>query len=149
MDKLSIDTDIILGTELMDIHALIPHEEIITSRKEQKKEKFKKKDPISFSTILVCNKSNVIIDGHHRYTALKELGFQKIPVTRIHYFSNKIITDENDSIPKSEIIKNAKNNNLFTPKSTCHLIYCNNQKKWFPMKTISTIYKIDQKRNVL
>ena len=48
MDKLSIDTDIILGTELMDIHALIHHEEIITRRKEQKKEKFKKKDPISF-----------------------------------------------------------------------------------------------------
>ena len=61
----------------------------------------------------------------------------------------EIITDENDSIPKSEIIKNAKNNNLFTPKSTCHLIYCNSQKKWFPMKTISTIYKIDQKRNAL
>ena len=34
---------------------------------------------------------NFIIDGHHRYIALKELGYDKVPVTLINYFSDKII----------------------------------------------------------
>jgi uncharacterized protein (DUF1015 family) len=38
-----------------------------------------KNDDIIISTILMCNESNLIIDGHHRYTALKELGYSKDP----------------------------------------------------------------------
>lgn len=142
MREISIDSDIILGIELMDLDSLFCHEEIIISIKEQKKSKFKGVEKISFTTIIVCSQTNVIIDGHHRYTALKELGFTKIPVTQINYFSKKIRTNENDSILKSDIISNAKNNNSYTPKSTNHLIYCNKSGEWFPLKIISSIYEI-------
>ena len=100
MSKISIDSDIIFSIELMDIASLIPHEEIISKKKEEKKSKFLETDLFLFTTIIVCSKTNVIIDGHHRYTALKELGFTKIPTTRINYFSQKIITNEKDSILK-------------------------------------------------
>ena len=82
----------------------------------------------------------MIIDGHHRYTALKELGHSKIPVTLINYFSDKIITDKEDSFSKKEIILNSKRKNLYDPKSTKHLIYCNNNKEWFPITLISSLY---------
>ncbi len=85
-------------------------------------------------------KSNLIIDGHHRYTALKELGYSKIPVTLINYFSDKIITDLGDSFSKKEIIFNSQQKNLYEPKSTKHLIYCNYNKDWFPITLVSSLY---------
>lgn len=142
MSKVSIDSDIILGIELMNIVSLFPHEEIITSKKNLKKSKFRNAEKISLPTIIACIKTNLIIDGHHRYNALKELGFIKIPVTRINYNSKKIITNEDDSILKSEIIMNAQNRKLYPPKSTNHLIFCNSSNKWLPIKVISSIYEI-------
>tara|TARA_A100001015_G_scaffold41774_1_gene45723 strand:+ start:940 stop:1374 length:435 start_codon:yes stop_codon:yes gene_type:complete len=142
MSKISIDSDIIFSIELMDIGSLIPHEEIISYKKENKKSEYKKTNIISFNTIIACSEKNVIIDGHHRYNALKELGFIKIPVTRINYNSKKIITNEDDSILKSEIIMNAQNKKLYPPKTTNHLIFCNSSNIWLPIKVISSIYEI-------
>ena len=139
---MTIDPSIILSVELMDIASLIPHEEIIFKKKEEKKSKFLETDLFLFTTIIVCSKTNVIIDGHHRYTALKELGFTKIPTTRINYFSKKIITNEKDSILKSEIISNAQNHNLYSPKSTNHLIYSDGEDRWLPLNTISSTYEL-------
>ena len=142
MSKISIDSDIIFSIELMNIASLIPHEEIIIAKKNHKKSIYKKTNKISFLTIIACSKTSVIIDGHHRYNAMKELGFIKIPVTRINYYSEKVITNEDNSILKSEIITNAQNKKLYPPKSTNHLVFCNRINKWFPMKAISSIYEI-------
>jgi hypothetical protein len=144
MSKISVDSDIIFSIELMDIASLIPHEEIINSKKDHKKSEYKNSNIILFHTIIACSETNVIIDGHHRYNALKEMKFIKIPVTRINYYSKKVITNEDNSILKSDIITNAKSKKLYPPKSTNHLIYCNKKNKWFPMKAISSIYKISK-----
>jgi hypothetical protein len=101
-----------------------------------------KNDNIIISTIIICNESNLIIDGHHRFTALKELGYKKIPVTLINYFSNKIITDDNDSLSKLDIINNSKNKSLYNPKTTKHLIYCNRNRNWLPITLISSLYSL-------
>jgi len=87
----------------------------------------------------------MIIDGHHRYTALKELGYKNIPVTMINYFSDKIITGKNKTLLKKDIISNSQNNNLYEPKTTKHLIYCNENKKWFPITLISSLYNLSIK----
>ncbi|MFL2622514.1 MAG: ParB N-terminal domain-containing protein [Candidatus Marisimplicoccus sp.] len=141
MYSIKVDKDIIIGIEQMDINLLIPHEKVVLDKKEILKNNLKyKDDDLIISTILICSESNMIIDGHHRYTALKELGYSKIPVTLINYFSNKIITDKEDSFSKKEIILNSKRKNLYDPKSTKHLIYCNNNKEWFPITLISSLY---------
>ena len=95
---------------------------------------------------MCCHKTHVIIDGHHRYFALKELGFKKVPVTKIDYSSDLISTGVGgNGIPKDEIISKGVSNELFEPKSTQHLIYCSRSKAWHPIILLSTMFKIDTK----
>jgi hypothetical protein len=144
MYSIDIDKDMIIGIEELSVNSLVPHEKVLLDKKDILKNNLKyKDDDIIISTIIVCSESNLIIDGHHRYTALKELGYNKIPVTVINYFSNHIITDEKDSLSKNKIIENSLNGNLFEPKTTKHLVYCNKNKSWFPVTLLSSLYLIE------
>ena len=97
MFSISIEENIIKKVSEIDINLLMPHEKIVSDKKEILKNNLKYKDDYCIiSSIIACKDSNVIIDGHHRYFALKELGIKKIPVTVINYFSDKIKTDENN-----------------------------------------------------
>lgn len=148
MYSIDIDKDIIIGIEELSVNSLVPHEKVLLDKKDLLKNNLKyKDDDIIISTIIVCSESNLIIDGHHRYTALKELGYNKIPVTVINYFSNHIITDEKDSLSKNKIIENSLNGNLFEPKTTKHLVYCNKNKSWFPVTLLSSLYLIEFIKN--
>ena len=143
MYSIKVDKDIVVAIKEVDVDIIMPHEKVLLDKKDILKNNLKYKDEyIIISTILICSKSNMIIDGHHRYTALKELGYKKIPVTVINYFSDKIITGENETLLKKDIISNSQNNNLYEPKTTKHLIYCNENKKWFPITLVSSLYNL-------
>ena len=147
MYSIEFDTDIIKAVELMDINLLNPHEKIIKKKKTKLTKFIKSFDEYYIiSSILCCHKSHVIIDGHHRYFALKELGFKNVPVTKVDYSSDLISTGvDGNGIPKDQIIEKGVSNDLFEPKSTQHLIYCSRSKSWHPIILLSTMFKIDTK----
>ena len=147
MYSVEFDTNIIKGVEPIDIDLLNPHEKIIKEKKTRLTKFIKSFDEYYIiSSILICHKTHVIIDGHHRYFALKELGFKKVPVTKIDYYSDLISTGVGgNGIPKDEIISKGISNELFEPKSTQHLIYCSRSKAWHPIILLSTMFKIDTK----
>lgn len=143
MFSIKIDNDIHKGIDLISIDFLIPHEEVLLNKKEILKNNLKYKDQsVIISSIIVCHKSFVIIDGHHRFTALKELGVKKIPVTLINYFNKDIRTTDNNSILKEDLIRNAKKNKLYSPKSTKHSVFCNKNKLWSPITLLSTLFEL-------
>ena len=143
MFSIKIDNSIIKEVTEIDIDLVFPHEKVIVNKKEILKNNLKYKDDyVIISSIIICMETHMIIDGHHRYFALKELGIEKIPVTLINYFSEKIKTDDNNSFSKNEIIENAKKGKLYEPKSTKHLIYCEKESKWVPITLISALFNL-------
>lgn len=149
MFSLKIDSDIIKGITEVEINLLLPHEKVLVDKKESIKDNLKyRNNELIISTILICSETNLIIDGHHRFNALKELGFRKVPVTLINYFTDSIITDDIDSLSKREIIFNSINKNLYNPKTTKHLIYCNRNKSWFPINLISSLFLIKKQSQI-
>jgi hypothetical protein len=82
---------------LIDIDELFGHEEIVQSQVLWLKENLRKLGYF-FRPILVAKHENVILDGHHRVVALKQLGEEKgikkikIPCVEIEYVDNPEIT---------------------------------------------------------
>jgi hypothetical protein len=85
-------------------------------------------------TILVDIKTNVIIDGHHRYQLLKKLGYENVEVSCFDYLScDTIIVNPNDetidkkTIDKKDVINMGLSNELYTSKRTQHMVKINNK----------------------
>lgn len=78
---------------LLDVDVLLPHEEIVTERLNdiaRKIEELKAIDmPIVVAPIPGSSKY-LIVDGHHRWAALKKLGCRKAPSVIIDYFDPRV-----------------------------------------------------------
>ena len=146
MYSIEFDIDIIKSTELIDIDLLNPHEKIIKKKKTSITKFIKSYESYYIiSSIICCSDSLLIIDGHHRYFALKELGFKKAPVTLINYKSDSIRTGKKNPLEKKYIIDIGKSSVLLDPKSTEHAVYCNKSKNWEPIILLSSMFKIETK----
>ena len=108
-----------------DIH---PHEHILEERSNGLESYLKSLHPwIIVPSILVCHKTNVIIDGHHRYYVLKKLNFKQMPITKIDYDNENIATHmiKGRGLSKEDIINTALEKKLLLPKSTLHHLSLN------------------------
>ncbi len=113
---------------ILDINELREHEAINPVYVKELAEQIKKEGFVR-NPIPVDNKHNIILDGHHRYHALKYLKCKKVPVYRLDYFSDEIKLDlwpearirGMTKITKQDIIKMALANKKYPPKTSRHI----------------------------
>ncbi|MAU31173.1 MAG: hypothetical protein CMC36_04605 [Flavobacteriaceae bacterium] len=146
MYSIDFNQNLIKDVMLVDIDKLKPHEKIIEKKKSSLAKFIKSYESYYIiSSIVCCHESLLIIDGHHRYFALKELGFEKAPVTLIDYKSDYIRTGKINPLEKKKLIDIGKSSTLLEPKSTEHAVYCNKSNKWEPIILLSSMFKIETK----
>lgn len=140
---LNFDHQIITSLEEVDVASLKCHEHVVKERLNSLKlYLFSLEGDILISSIIVCNKTNTIIDGHHRYHALKEMGFELIPVTYINYEAIDIKAYFDDRISKSEILSASESGNFLPPKSSKHVVLDKNKNQYKPIILLSSMYHL-------
>ncbi len=111
---------------LLESHLLKPHESLIPELLRETTEAIRREGYVN-RPILVEDRHYIILDGHHRYQALLDLGCRKVPVYLVDYFQEdiRVVTWPGaivDHITKEEVIEKVLNGELFPPKTTKHIL---------------------------
>ena len=139
-------SEIVTSVQEVEIERLICHEEVVEDRLDSFVNYLKTLEgDILISSIIVCNETMIIVDGHHRYHALKFFGIKKIPVTFIKYNSPEIKAYYDDRILKSEILEIVNTGKLLPPKSSKHVIYDKEKNIYMPILLLSSMWYFDLK----
>jgi|TARA_B110000238_G_C15803837_1_gene301362 ParB-like chromosome segregation protein Spo0J len=136
--------EIIISTGIKNFRDVLPHEKVIEKRKKSLIKYLNSyEEYFVIPSIICCRKTGLIIDGHHRYFALVDLGIKDIPVTSIIYEGESIRThsDLEKSINKELIINRAISGNLLEPKSTLHQVLTKDL-NWKPLILLSSLFEI-------
>jgi len=115
---------------LLPIDDLKPHEKGSPVYLELLKQEILRDGVLKYP-IIVDEKTHVILDGMHRWLALKSLGYQLIPVILTNAFQNprirvgrrrvhRYMWDFEGEIPIEEVISAGLNGRLMKPRSTRH-----------------------------
>lgn len=112
--------------ELLDVRLLRMHEQLQPDLLERTTEEIKEAGYLK-RPILVADGHFVVLDGHHRFAALRGLGCRRIPCYVIDYFSdvvdlktwpNAIVKE----VRKEEVIRRGLEDDPFPPKTTRHIL---------------------------
>jgi len=111
---------------LLDIKKLKNHEMISIKRLKQVKDDLLIKGYVK-NPVVVERKNNIILDGHHRVAALKQMGASKIPAFLVDYQDKKIkVTLRRKEFVftdiKQAVIDYCLKGKIFPSKTTKHLI---------------------------
>ncbi|MFQ6106048.1 MAG: ParB N-terminal domain-containing protein [Thermoplasmata archaeon] len=112
--------------EILDVEVLHSHEGIDPEMLECLVERIAK-DGALFKPIVVDDRNNVILDGHHRFEALKRLGCRRIPAYLVDYMDDavEVVTWPGavvNEISKADIIEMGLSDNVYPPKTSRHII---------------------------
>ncbi|TSC53684.1 MAG: transcriptional regulator [Microgenomates group bacterium LiPW_16] len=114
------------GVVLLDIDKLKCHEEVVGNHVEELRGRIRR-DGCLKRPIVVTKNSLVILDGHHRFQALKRMGITKIPAQLVDYKNGEVRVylrrkELLIQLIKEAILKRVEEGKLFPPKTTRHLI---------------------------
>ncbi len=119
-----ISSQVVDNVCLIDLEALREHEEIRPDYLEELKNEILS-DGILKMPIAVDKKTYIILDGHHRLHALKEIGCKRIPVILFDYQLPEIEVlphREGETVTKEMIIQAALAGRRMPPKTSKHMI---------------------------
>ncbi len=114
---------------LVELDKLSQHEEIDTQLLESIMNEIES-SRILERAIVADKNTNIIVDGEHRYAALKRLGCRIIPVIYVDYNSPSILVQswhEGKKLTKKDIIEAGLRDKKLPPKSSKHMIRSNNE----------------------
>lgn len=112
--------------KFVDINKLKRHEEINQNHLEDIIQRIKQ-DGFIKNPVVVDRKNHIILDGHHRVAALRQLGANKVPAFLVNYQSNNIrVTLRRKEFLfkdiKKAVINYCLKGKIFPSKTTRHLI---------------------------
>jgi len=110
--------------KIIFIRTLKPHENIRNGKLESLIKSLEKKPFVV--PIIVDKKHRIILDGHHRYNALKKMGYTKIPAHIVDYEKVNLRPHGKMKVSKDIVIERALSGELLPPKTTKHIY----KKKW-------------------
>ncbi|OGY45821.1 MAG: hypothetical protein A2744_00230 [Candidatus Buchananbacteria bacterium RIFCSPHIGHO2_01_FULL_44_11] len=120
--------------KLVNLEKLKAHERVGKNRLAEAK-KIISSNRFFTKPIVVEKEHLIILDGHHRAEALKDLGYRKIPAYLVDYADKKIKVSSRRRgriINKNLIIKRALSGQLYPFRTSRHLIL--NRPKNFKIK---------------
>lgn len=109
---------------LVPIETLKPHERIEEQRLAQILSEIGTKGIIP---IIIDAQTRTILDGHHRFAAMRSLGYRSIPAFALDYGDESITIDswrKDALVSKELVLRCASCGELLEPKTTRHTFSC-------------------------
>jgi hypothetical protein len=117
-----------IDVQLVELSTLRQHEEANAARLRELKKEIESDKILKFA-IAVDKNTNVILDGEHRFNALKELGCRKVPVVFVDYDSPSIEVHawrKGENLTKKDVIEAGLSQKKLPPSTSKHMIrMCN------------------------
>lgn len=110
---------------MLPVDALAPHEEVDPERLDELAAQIRE-DGFIKEPIVVDAEHRIILDGHHRYAALKKLGCRRVPAYVVDYDSDAVEVTlwdgaAVDGVSKEQVIQRGVSGDRFPPKTTRHV----------------------------
>ncbi|MCI4348336.1 MAG: ParB N-terminal domain-containing protein [Thermoplasmata archaeon] len=109
--------------QLVPVASLVPHEEVdetdVTRLAREIRARGLVREPI-----WVTAAERVILNGHHRYAALRSLGVRRVPTWLVDYSDPAMVLGRwgrGPPLEKAEVIRRARSGELFPPKTSRHV----------------------------
>jgi len=108
---------------IVELNQLKEHEEINKEYLEKLKQEIRL-DGILKDPIIVDKNTKIILDGHHRFNSIKQLGYKKILVYFVDYTSPKIrvLSRRKRKVTKKDVIQAGLSGKKMLEKTSKHLI---------------------------
>jgi hypothetical protein len=111
---------------LVEVDRLRTHEAVRKRRVRELVEEIRKESGLK-RPVVVDRDSLVVLDGHHRLAALREMGVKKAPVFLVDYFSDqvKVYLRRKElmmKLIKEAVIRMGLSSQVFGCKTTRHLV---------------------------
>ena len=115
---------LVIEFRLLPVDRLKVHEEVVPVRVDVLVREIRHRGEVE-EPILVARDSDVILNGHHRFAALRRIGARWVPAWVVEYDDPAIQLErwyEGPPLTKKEVVARANSGRPFSPKTTRHLV---------------------------